>query len=88
MRWSDSREARLADGRERLEKELLEGLAVLEPLPELHRLGPELVVGERLELGLDRGDVGRLLGQPLHAAALADAKDFLEVSRAAAPSKT
>ena len=46
--------ARLADGRERLEDELVEALAVLEPLPELGRLALELGVGELLELGLER----------------------------------
>ncbi len=63
---------------EGLEEELLERLSVLEPLPELRGLVPELLVGELLELRLDRGDVGRLLGKPLHTAALADAEDLLE----------
>ena len=55
--------ARLADGGERLEEELLERLAVLEPLPELGRLAAQLVVGERLELGLERRDVRGLLAR-------------------------
>ena len=38
--------ARLADGREGLEEELFERLAVLEPLPELDRLAAQLVVRE------------------------------------------
>ena len=71
-------EARLAHGRERLEEEVLERLAVLQPLPELGRLGAQLVVGELLEVGLERGDVGRLSGQPLDAPALAGAQDLLE----------
>ena len=54
MRWSDVALARLADGREGLEEELLERLAVLEPLPELGGLAAQLVVGELLELGLER----------------------------------
>ena len=46
--------AGLADGRERLEGEVVEALAVLEPLPELRRLPRELGVGQLLELGLER----------------------------------
>ena len=69
---------RLADGGEGLEEQLVERLAVLEPLPELGRLAGELVVGERLEVGLERADVGRLLGEPLEAPAFADAEDLLE----------
>ena len=38
----------------------------------------ELVVGERLEVGLERRDVGGLLAQPLQPPALADAQDLLE----------
>ena len=70
--------ARLADGRVGLEEELLELLAVLEPLPELGGLRAQLGVGERLELGLERRDVGGLLLQPLHAPAFAEAKCLLE----------
>ena len=71
-------QTRLAHGGERLEEELFELLAVLEPLPELDGLGAQLFVGELLELRLERGDVGRLLGQALHAPALAEAKGLLE----------
>ena len=39
-------QAGLADGGEGLEEELLERLAVLEPLPELDRLVPELLVAK------------------------------------------
>ena len=38
----------------------------------------QLVVGELLELGLERRDVGGLLGEALHAPALAEAKGLLE----------
>ncbi len=72
----------LPDGRERLEEELLERLAALEALLELCGLACELLVGERLELGLERADVGGLLGQPLEAASLAEAKDLLEGTHA------
>jgi hypothetical protein len=71
-------ETGLADRRERLEQQLLERLAVLQPLPELDRLRAKLVVGELAELWLERRDVGRLLGEALHAAPFAEAKDLLE----------
>ena len=41
----------------------------------------ELGVGELLEVGLERGDVGRLLGEPLDAPAFAGAQYFLESRR-------
>src|SRR4051794_17843108 len=68
----------LADGRERLEDELVDRLAVLDPLLELGRLARELGVRETLELGLERADVRRLLGEPLQAAAFAEAQRLLE----------
>ena len=71
---------RLADRGERLEEDLVERLAVLEPLPELGRLAAELVVGELLELGLERADVLRLLGEALAAPSLAEAQDLLETA--------
>ena len=40
----------------------------------------ELLVGELLEVGLERGDVGRLGGQALQAPSFAQAKDLLERS--------
>src|SRR5579862_4717438 len=69
---------RLPHGGEGLEDEVVEGLAVLEPLAELHRLGGELLVGQRLELGLERADVGRLLGEPLETPAFTGAEDLFE----------
>ena len=69
---------RLAHGGIRLEEDLLERLAVLDALLELGGLAAQLVVRERLELGLERADVGRLLGEPLEPPALADAQDLLE----------
>src|SRR4051812_24526724 len=68
----------LADGRESFEEELFQGLAAFEPLAQLDRLAAQRVVRELAEFGLDRGDVGGLLGEPLHAAALADAQNLLE----------
>jgi hypothetical protein len=72
---------RLADRRVRLEEELLERLSVLEPLPELGRLAPQLVVAELLEVGLQREDVLRLLCDPLEPAALADPENLLEAAQ-------
>src|SRR5262249_34902465 len=69
---------RLADRGERLEDELVDRLAVLDPLAELDRLAGELCVAQRLELGLEGADVGRLLGEALDATALAEAEDLLE----------
>ncbi len=71
---------RLPDGRVRLEDDLLERLAVLEPLLELGGLRGELGVGERLELGLERADVRGLLLKTLEATAFAHAEDALELA--------
>ena len=71
-------ETGLPDGREGLEEQLLEALAPLEPFPELGCLGAQLLVRESPKIGLERGDVGGLVGQPLHPPALADAEDLLE----------
>src|SRR5262249_50044170 len=68
----------LADGCERLEEHVLERLAVLVALPELGRLAAELVVGELLELGLERRDVLGLVPQRLEPASFARAEDLLE----------
>src|SRR5205823_2203892 len=65
---------RLTHGCERLEDEVVERLAVLEPLPELGRLGLQLLVGKGLELWLEGGDVGGLLLQALEPTAFADAQ--------------
>ena len=72
--------ARLADGGERVEEELVEALAVLEPLPERGGQALQLGVGELLVLRLERGDVRGLLLEPLDAPALADAQDLLQAS--------
>ena len=71
---------RLADRGERLEEDLVERLAVLEPLPELGGLAAELVVGELLELRLEGADVLRLLREALAAPSLAEAQDLLETA--------
>ena len=71
---------RLAHGGVRLEDQVVERLAVLEALLELGRLRAQLVVGELLEVGLERADVRGLFGEPLDAAPLAYAKDALELA--------
>ena len=74
-------QAGLADCGEGLEEELLELLAVLEPLAELCRLAAQLVVGELGELRLERRDEGGLLDEALHAPAFAEAKCLLECAQ-------
>ena len=66
-------QAGFAHGGERLEEQALELLSVLEPLPELGRLRLQVAVGQFLEVGLERGDVGALLGEPLQAPAFTEA---------------
>ena len=69
---------RLADGRERLGQQVVERLAVGQPLLELVGLRLQLLVGHRDEVVLDGVD---LLGGGLELAkllAFADAKDFVE----------
>ena len=68
----------LTDCGEGLEEQFLKRLAVLQPLLEVDRLLGELRVGELFEIGLERGDVGRLLGEPLDTPAFAGAQYFLE----------
>src|SRR5918995_462700 len=68
----------LPDRRKGLEEELLERLPALQALLELPGLAGERLVGELLELGLERPDVGGLIGQPLEAPSFAEAEDLLE----------
>src|SRR6266540_4049139 len=72
---------RLADRSVRLEKQLFDRLAVLEPLLELVRLRAQLRVGELLELGLQREDVLGLVRESLQPPAFADAQDLLEIAQ-------
>ena len=74
--------ARLAHSGERLEEDVLERLAVLEPLLELRGLRVQLGVAQRLEVGLERGDVRRLLGEALDPPTLAEAEHLLEAAEA------
>ena len=68
----------LPDGGVRLEDQILERLPVLQALLELDCLSGELLVRERLELGLERADVGGLVLETLEAPPLAHAQDALE----------
>jgi hypothetical protein len=70
----------LANGREGLEDQLVDGLTVLDPLTELGGLARQLGVAERLELGLEGADVRGLLGEALDATALAEAQDLFQGS--------
>ena len=70
---------RLAHRRVRLEDEVLERLAVLDALLELRGLPEQLLVGQLLELGLERADVCRLLGEALDAPPLTHPQDALEL---------
>ena len=70
--------AGLADGCEGLEEHVFERLAVLVPLAELGGLAAELVIGERLEPGLERGDVGGLVPEGLEPASFAGAENLFE----------
>ena len=76
--------ARLARRRVGLEEELVERLPVLEPLTQPRGRSAQLLVGELLDVRLQRGDVIRLLGEPLHAAAFAEAEYLFELSEAGA----
>ena len=63
-----------------LEDDVLERLPVVEPLLELDGLRGELVVGQRLELGLEGSDVLGARLELLEPAALAHAEDALELA--------
>ena len=78
MTLADRAARGLAGGGERLREEVVEGLTVLQALPELDRLVGELLVGELLDLGLPRVDeLGELL-ELLAAAAFADVAELLD----------
>ena len=72
--------ARLADDREGLDQQVVEARTLVEPLAELAGLGLELLVGEPLHLGLERGDVGHQGLQRLDLLALAGAEETIENS--------
>ena len=69
---------RLADRGERLGKQVVEALAVGQPLPEDVGLVAQLLVGELLEVVLERVDLGGDALQPLEDPALAGTHQLLE----------
>jgi hypothetical protein len=78
MTLADRAARGFAGGRERLRKEVVEGLTVLEALSELDRLMGQLLVRELLGLGLPSVDqLGDLL-QLLAAPAFADVAELLD----------
>ena len=80
MRWSDSRFRASRTAANASNRSSSSDSPCSSRCLELGRLGGELRVGELLEVGLERGDVGRLLGEPLHPPAFADAQDLLEAA--------
>ena len=93
--------AGLAHDRERLGQQVVEhvgdevllvlgflavGAGVVDPLLELGRLGRELLVGEALDLGLERVDLGHDRLDRFEAAALAGVENLVEQSHAAGES--
>ena len=70
--------AGLAHDGERLDQQVVERLAVVEPLAELAGLGPEGVVGQRLHLGLELADVGHQRLERPHLLALAGAEEAVK----------
>ena len=68
----------LADGGERLGEQVVQALTGLQAPPKLLGLRPELLVGELLELGLERVDDADELLEALELAALAELADLLQ----------
>ncbi len=69
---------RLAGDGEGLVEQLVEQLAVVVALPELSRLGAQLLVAESGHLGLELSDPGGLLPEALEAPALAGAQQLVD----------
>ena len=81
-RWPMVRCGRLAGDGERLDGDVVEVGAVGEPLAELGGLGPQLLVGQSLQLRLERVDVGHHALQRLQLLALTGAEDAIEDAHA------
>ena len=66
---------RLAGHGERLDQKIVGLLAIVEALAEFARLGPERIVRQRLQFGLERVDVGHERLQGLQLSALTAAQN-------------
>ena len=75
---TDRADARLADDGEGFHEEVVQLLTLLEALPELDGLAGEILVGERLHLGLEPVDERHDRRQVLDLLAFARAKNFRE----------
>ena len=73
----------LAGDGERLDGDVVEVGTVGESLPELAGLGPQVVVGQLLDLRLERVDVGDHALEGLELLALSGAEDSIEDAHAA-----
>ena len=83
---ADGALAGLADRGERLGEDVVEGLTLLEPLAEDVGLGAQLLVGELLEVLLDRVDLcGDALQLLEHAALTGTQQSFEDLGHAIAP---
>ncbi|MNC88692.1 hypothetical protein D3C83_45350 [compost metagenome] len=67
-----------ADDRERFDQQVVHGFAVHDPLPELGCLVAELFVAERLDLRLERVDVGDERAETLDLPFVLGADDLRE----------
>ena len=85
---ADGAPGALADDGERLDQQVVERLPVVEPLTELTRLGLQRVVGELLDLRLERVDVGNESGEGLDLAPFAGAQQLVEYTHEAVESRT
>ena len=75
---ADRPPGRLADGGERLGQHVVQALAGLQAAPELLGLCPELLVGELLDLGLERVDDADELLEALQPPAFTELTDLLQ----------
>ena len=69
---------RLAHGGEGVDEQVVEGLAVVEPLPEVDGPVGQVVVGQGLHLGLELVDEGNELCQPADLLSLAGPQDAVK----------